>query len=220
MMERLRNLPTWLRLFLTSLPVLMCLPLACILVFAYQQSTGFQNATATAAAVQTSAAQAATQQAVEAAQQRTAAAQTAREAQTEAAAQQVTAEANTVATATAKALALEQQAQTTTALAQSVITDTPSLAVPTETATRQPVFATATPKTITVTLRECRGDEGVLFFGTAQPQSLHAFSTISFTVPPGTYRLRIDWKGKPENNVNKDLKLEGSQTLTFGDQCR
>jgi hypothetical protein len=221
MMDRLRNLPTWLRVFLAALPLLMCIPVACIVVFVYQQYTGTQQASATAAAAETSAAQAATQAAVDAAAELTAAAQEASDSLTQAAIEQSTADASSFATAAA--LAIEQQNQTATAESATLtaaVTDTPAVIAPTETATHRPSFATATPKTITITLRECRGDEGVLFFGQAQPQSFHSFSSLSFTVPPGTYHIRIDWKAKPENNVNSDFKLDSSQTLNFGDQCQ
>ena len=98
---------------------------------------------------------------------------------------------------------------------------------PTETPTETP---TATPKSTssgggggqaTVTLKDCRGYEGVAFFGQSAAQAIHAFESVSFTVPAGSYALRIDWTGHSEVNVNTTIQVKaGSQVLPFGDQCR
>jgi len=222
MMDRLRNLPLWLRLFLAVLPFLICIPVACIVVFAYQQYVGLGSGTATAAAVETQVALTATQLAGEASLAQTQAADDSAAAQATSDAAAASLQATTDAQA-----AIDQaqaQAQTQTAEAQAAVTDTPALELPTETATAQAttkpgVFKTATPKTATVTLRECRGDEGTVLFGAALPQSLHSFSSLNFTVAPGTYHLRITWLGKPQNNVDTDVEIKGSQTIAFGDQC-
>lgn len=218
MMDRLRNLPFWLRLLFAALPILICIPLACIVVVVYQQyASGGSNVTATMEAAQTQAALAATQQAGEAALAQTQAAQDA-SGQATVAAQSANDQATADAQA-AQALALTQTSEA------AAVTDTPTLeeatATATETATAKPgVFRTATPKTATVTLRECRGDDGTVLFGNALPQSLHAFSSLNFTVAPGTYHLRITWVQRPQNNVDTDVEIKGSQTITFGDQCQ
>ena len=210
-MERLRNLPLWLRIFLAILPFLLCIPLACIAFFGYQQYAGAQAATVAAAAQETEQARAATEQ-FEA---------------TVAAAEAATAdfaaqEAEAAASATAQALFLEQQALTQTALVPPTFTATlaPTEILPTATLPRPVVAGTPTPNTVTVTLRECRGFEGTVIFGNAPAQSLHGFASISFTVPPGTYNLRIDWLGHSSDNINQPFTFTASQTLTFGEQCR
>jgi hypothetical protein len=203
------------------LPFLICIPLACIIVFSYQQYAGIgSSATATVAAAQTQAALAATQLAGQNALVQTQAADAAANAAaTSAAAAQSD-------QATADALALANAALTQTSEAQAVVvTDTVTVEAPTETATAKATlkpgtFRTATPKTATVTLRECRGDDGTVLFGQALPQSLHAFSSLNFTVAPGTYHLRVTWVQKPQNNVDADVKIDGSQTIAFGDQCQ
>ncbi len=106
---------------------------------------------------------------------------------------------------------------------------------PTATATETPMATatespTATPKPTssgsgggqaTVTLKECRGYDGTVFFGQSSPNSIHAFDSVSYTVPAGSYALRIDWLGHSEVNVNTTIQVRaGSQVLPFGDQCR
>ena len=207
-MDRLRNLPLWLRIFLGTLPFLLCIPLLSIAFFGYLQYAGWQAATVTAAEQETKQARAATEQF----------------AATVAAAEAATADfaAQQAEAATAQALLLEQQALTQTALVPPTLTATlaPTETVPTETPTRPAIFATPTPKTIIITLRECRGFEGTVVFGNAPAQSLHAYASISFDVPPGAYTLRIDWAGHPNDNINQEITFTASQTLAFGNQCR
>jgi hypothetical protein len=203
MMDRLRSLPTWLRILLAATPVLMCIPLACIVVFASQQFSTIQAATATGAVVNTQQAAASTQLA----EQELAAALTAT-----AAIEQT----NLGITATF----LFDQALSLTLTAQATPTFTASPILPTETPTQPVVFATLTPKLLTVTLRECRGDEGTVLFGSAQPQSINAFKSLSFTVPPGKYDLRIFWLRKKENNINTQIDVKTDQTIPFGGDCR
>jgi hypothetical protein len=201
-MERLQSLPTWLRILFATLPILICIPILCIAVYAYQQFNTLQLATATAAGQQTRQALELTDQAIDAQNQ----------AATFAA--QVTEQANVAASQTALAV---QLALTQTALVPP--TDTPILSPlpPSETPTLEATFA---PRTVTITLRECRGDNGTVFFGEAPPQALEAFKSISFTVPPGKYVLRIDWKRNPANNVSQEFEFTSSRTLPLGDQCK
>ncbi len=213
-MERLRALPTWLRVFLAFLPVLMCIPIACIVIFSYQQYAVWQSGTATAV-------EQSTRQAILATQ----AARSQLEAEQTATAAFATAQAeidlnNAAATGTAEALFLVAQSLTQTALVPPTEAPTETAALPTETATKAPVAATPRPRTFTVTLRECRGFEGTVLFSAAPDQSLHAFQSISFTVPAGTYKLRILWLNHRDQDVDIDLKVDASQTLQFGDSCQ
>jgi len=179
----------------------VCLPLLCIVaLLAQDQIGGGQSGTATAARQRT---QAAAAEATQRAESRRHIAETA----TALYAAQL---ANEAATATAAAITRQQAALTLTAFIPSTTTATPTATV----------FYTPTPTTVTITLRECRGDEGTVFFGQAQPQSIHAYKTLSFTVPRGKYNLRIDWLRKRENNVNTEIEVNSSTTLAFGDQCQ
>ncbi len=73
----------------------------------------------------------------------------------------------------------------------------------------------------TIIFKECRGHEGTLTFAQAPPQSIHAWSTVSFTIPAGSYPLRIDWLDHGEINVNTTVQVRGgTQVVPFGDQCR
>ena len=202
-MERLRSLPTWLRVLFAALPILICLPLLCIGVYAYQQYTVLQITNTAAAGQQTQQAVQLTAQAVEAQNQ----------AGTITAAD-LTQQANVAATEAALAI---QLALTQTALVPPTDTPAPSPLPPSETPT---LDVTLAPRTVTITLRECRGDNGTVFFGQAPSQSLEAFKSISFTVPPGKYQLRIDWKRTPANNVNMEMEFTSSRTLPLGDQCK
>jgi len=206
MMDRLKSLPTWLRILLAATPVLMCIPLACIAVFASQQIASLQSATATAAAAGTLQAFAATQQAEQVLQTGL----------TRTAAFEATEEVKAGLTATFlfdQALSLTLTAQPTPTVAASPI-------LPTETPTQPIIFATSTPKLVTITLRECRGDEGTVLFGTAPGQSINAYKTLSFTVPPGKYELRIFWLRKKENNISTQIDVTTTQTINFGSDCR
>jgi hypothetical protein len=184
----------------------MCIPLACIGVFGFQQFSGIQTGSATAAQAGTEQALASTnqaQQALDAALTKT-----------------------SIAAATDQirlgitATFLFDQALSLTLTAQVTPTSTASPIAPTETPTQTTIFFTATPALVTVTLRECRGDEGTVHFGTAQPQSINAYKTLSFTVPPGKYPLRIFWLRKKENNITTEVDVKASQTITFGADCR
>jgi len=213
-MERLRALPLWLRVFLAFLPILMCIPLAIIAIFGYQQLNVWQSSTATAVEQSTRQAILATQAArsqLEAAQTATAAFATG-QAQIDL--------NNAAATGTADALLLLSQSLTQTALVPPTEPPTQTEVLPTETATRVAVAATPRPRTFTVTLRECRGFEGTVLFSAAPDQSLHAFQSISFTVPAGTYKLRILWLNHRDADVDLDLKVDASQTLQFGESCQ
>lgn len=205
-MSRFRSMPLAVRILLALLPIIVCVPLICAAaILVQEQMSGSQSATATVARRRTLEAAEATNRAEN--QQHIAETATALLASQQ---------AGDRATATALAVMRQQQALTLTALATPTFTASPTAAI---TPTSAIVF-TARPKTVTVTLRECRGDEGTVFFGQAQPQSLGAYKSISFTVPPGSYHLRIDWLRKPENNVNTDIEVTRSTTLAFGDQCR
>jgi hypothetical protein len=193
----------------------MCIPVACIVIFGYQQYSAWQSGTATAV-------EQSTRQAI-------LASQTARsllEAEGTATAAFATAQAeidlgNAAATGTADALLVVAQSLTQTAFVPPSEAPTEATEVlPTETATRPAVAATARPRTFTVTIRECRGFEGTILFSAAPDQSLHAYQSVSFTVPPGTYKLRILWLNHRDQDVDLDLKVEASQTIQFGDQCQ
>lgn len=205
MMDRLRSLPTWLRFLLATTPALMCIPLACIGVFAYQQLNADQSAAQTEAARNTrlalEASQRAEQDLLDAAMTGTAA---------------LAATERVRLGVTATFLFAQAQDLTRTALVTPSITSSPTL--PTETPTRP--FFTSTPKLVRIALRECRGYEGTVIFGQSQPQSIHAFDTMIFTVPPGTYNLRIIWLRHPENNVNIEVDAKVDQTIPFGSDCR
>lgn len=111
---------------------------------------------------------------------------------------------------------------TRTALAGSVSTTTlrptaTETATATATSTRGagPVAAQGT-----IIFRECRGWEGTLTFGQADPRSLHAFGTLTFTVPRGDYRLHIDWTDHGDSNVDTSWTVRaGNQVVDFGDKC-
>jgi hypothetical protein len=200
-MSRLRSIPLAAQILLALLPVVVCVPLLCIVaILAQDQIGGGQSLTATAARQRT---QAAAAEATQRAESRRHIAETATalyDAQL----------ANEAATATAIAINRQRAALTLTAFIPATVTTTPTATV----------FFTPTPTTVTITLRECRGDEGTVFFGQAQPQSIHAYKTLSFTVPRGKYNLRIDWLRKKENNVNTEIEVNSSTTLAFGDQCQ
>lgn len=200
-MSRLRSIPLVAQILLAILPVVVCVPVLCIVaILAQDQISGGQSVTATAARQRT---QAAAAEATQRAEGRRHIAETA----TALYAAQL---ANEATTATAIAINRQQAALTLTAFIPPTITTTPTATV----------FFTPTPTTVTVTLRECRGDEGTVFFGQVQPLSIHAYKSISFTIPPGKYRLRIDWLRKKENNVNTEIEVTRSITLPFGDQCQ
>lgn len=200
-MSRLRSLPLAAQILLAILPVVVCVPLLCIAaILAQEQTSGAQPLTATVARQRTLAAAA---EATQRAESRRHIAETAT-------ALSVIQQVDEVATATAIAINRQQSALTLTAFIPPTTTRTPTATV----------FFTPTPTTVTVTLRECRGDEGTVFFGQVQPQSIHAYKSISFTIPPGKYRLRIDWLRKKENNVNTEIEVTRSTTLAFGDQCQ
>ena len=200
-MSRLRSIPLAAQILLALLPVVVCVPLLCIVaILAQDQITSGQSVTATAARQRT---QAAAAEATQRAEGRRHIAETAT-------ALYVAQLANEAATATAVAINRQQAALTLTAFIPPTVTTTPTATV----------FFTPTPTTVTVTLRECRGDEGTVFFGQVQPQSIHAYKSISFTIPRGKYNLRIDWLRKKENNVNTEIEVNSSTTLAFGDQCQ
>jgi len=186
---------------LAILPVVVCLPLLCIAaLLAQEQISGGQSVTVTAARQRTLAAAA---DATQRAESRRHIAETAT-------ALLSVQQADENATATAIAINRQRSALTLTAFIPPTATLTPTVTV----------FFTPTPTTVTVTLRECRGDEGTVFFGQVEPQSIHAYKSISFTIPRGKYHLRIDWLRKKENNVNTDIEVNSSTTLAFGDQCQ
>ena len=199
-MSRLRSIPLAAQILLVILPFVVCVPLLCIVAILAQEQIGDgQSVTATVARQRTLAAADATQRAAN------------RRSIAETATALVSAQqANENATATAIAINRQQAALTLTAFIPPTATLTPSATV----------FFTPTASTVTVTLRECRGDEGTVLFGSAQPQSIHAYKSISFTIPPGKYSLRILWLRKKENNVNAEIEVKSSTTLTFGDQCQ
>ncbi len=199
-MSRLRSIPLAAQILLALLPVVVCVPLLCIVaILAQDQISGGQSITATAARQRTQAAAEATQRA-----------ESRRHIAETATALYVAQLANEAATATAVTINRQQSALTLTAFIPPTTTTTPTATV----------FFTPTPTTVTVTLRECRGDEGTVFFGQVQPQSIHAYKSISFTIPRGKYNLRIDWLRKKENNVNTEIEVNSSTTLAFGDQCQ
>jgi hypothetical protein len=193
----------------------MCIPLACIVIFGYQQYAVWQSGTATAVEQSTRQAILATQTARSAfeAQQTSEAAALTAQAQLDL--------AGAEATGTAEAL-LVSQSLTEAANVPPTDTEAPTETeiLPTETATKPAVAATARPRTFTVTIRECRGFEGTVLFSAAPDQSLHAYQSISFTVPAGTYKLRILWLNHRDQDVDLDLKVDASQTIQFGDSCQ
>ena len=200
-MSRLRSIPLAAQILLAILPVVVCVPVLCIVaILAQDQISGGQSITATAARQRT---QAAAAEATQRAESRRHIAETA----TALYAAQL---ANEAATATAVAINRQQSALTLTAFIPPTTTTTPTATV----------FFTPTPTTVTVTLRECRGDEGTVLFGQVQPQSLHAYKSISFTIPRGKYSLRILWLRNKQNNVNTEIEVNSSTTLAFGDQCQ
>ncbi len=199
-MSRLRSIPLAAQILLAILPVVVCVPLLCILaVLAQEQIGGGQSVTLTVARQRTLTAAEATQRA-----------ESRRHIAETATALFAIQQANEAATATAIAINRQQSALTLTAFIPPTATLTPTATI----------FLTPTPTTVTVTLRECRGDEGTVFFGQVEPLSIHAYKSISFTIPPGKYRLRIDWLRKRENNVNTEIEVTKSTTLAFGDQCQ
>lgn len=194
--SRLRSLPTRLRFLLVVTPLFIYLLFVCVGFVVWDQGSGSQAATATALQQQT-------QSAVETAQR-------------------LEIEQRAAETATA-ALSARQAAEDATALAAQA-TVTPSRTpgptpVATETETSTLFVGTSTPASVTLTLRECRGWDGTVIFDPVPPQSLSAHKTLSFTVQPGQYHLRIDWLGHPEQNVSIQLDLKKDTGLTFGDQC-
>lgn len=199
-MSRLRSIPLAAQILLAILPVVVCVPLLCILaVLAQEQIGGGQSVTLTVARQRTLTAAEATQRA-----------ESRRHIAETATALFAIQQANEAATATAIAINRQQSALTLTAFIPPTATLTPTATI----------FLTPTPTTVTVTLRECRGDEGTVFFGQVESLSIHAYKSISFTIPPGKYRLRIDWLRKRENNVNTEIEVTKSTTLAFGDQCQ
>ncbi len=102
-----------------------------------------------------------------------------------------------------------------TTILRSTATVTPT---PTETPTPRRVFISVSDGTIT--FRECRGWEGTFTFGQAAPRSLHARSSLTYTVPPGEYILRVSWLNHSDFNVDTIWEVRaGSQIVEFGDQC-
>jgi hypothetical protein len=212
-MERFRSLPTWLRVFLAFLPFLMCIPLTCILLFGYQQVASWQSGTATAVEQSTRTSILSTQEAraqQEAAATATAGFETA----------QAELDLNSAATGTAQAVFLNSQALTQAALAIPTETPLPVDTIVAPTDTKVPVIATQRPRAFTITLRECRGFEGTVLLNEGQGQSLHAYQSISFTVPAGTYHIQVLWLNHADQNVDIQLAVDASQTLQFGDSCQ
>lgn len=215
MRERFQNMPTWLRLLLAASPILICIPLLCLVVFLYQTFAGGGSAAASAAATGTqaalnAAATAAAAKPTDAALTATAAAAAITQAALEAEGP-LTATALAQNNATAQAVMLTQTAEgPATSAATATLVPTP---------TNPPlVLATNTPKAVTISLRECRGYEGTVLFGDVQPQSLHANSTLNFTLPPGSYHLHIVWLNHRSDDVDMQVDASKSQELTFG-QC-
>jgi hypothetical protein len=216
MRERLRNLPTWLRLLLAASPILICIPLLCLVVFLYQSLAGGQVSSAAATATAAQAALNETGTAVQGLPTSVALTSTAAAAAiTQAALENMgptTATALAISNATAQA---QSQALTLTAASVPTRAATPTLIIPSDTPAA--IFVnTPTPKTVTITLRECRGFEGTVLFGDVQPQSLHANSTLNFTVPPGVYHLHILWLTHPSDNVDMQVDASSSQEIPLG----
>ena len=54
----------------------------------------------------------------------------------------------------------------------------------------------------------------------AAPRSLHARSSLTYTVPPGEYILRVSWLNHSDFNVDTIWEVRsGNQIVEFGDQC-
>ena len=118
--------------------------------------------------------------------------------------------------------ATEQAQLTETFQAQANLTATATI---TPTATRRPGGGGGggggNTGNGTVIFKECRGYEGTLTFGQSPAQSLHAYDSITFTVPVGSYLLRVDWQDHPGANYQGPIDVRaGTQVVQFGDQCR
>ena len=102
---------------------------------------------------------------------------------------------------------------TATALAATVPTATlqPSPTVPAASATPNELF--------TLTLIECRGNDGVVILDGAPGQTLAAFTTISFKVARGSHNLEIVWAEDPDNNVETQIDVQRDTALVYGDPC-
>ncbi len=116
--------------------------------------------------------------------------------------------------------------------ATATVTVTPTITntsgpsnTPTETATATPTETNTpgsgsfAPSEITIVFQECRGLEGTIWFGQAPPRSLHSRSTVSYTVPPGTYALRVEWLDHGDFNADTTLDLQRDRVVRFGDDC-
>ncbi len=186
---RARRLPVWLIFLLVLALICICLPLTGTAAFVAFQQINGPAATGTFGAYQTLFAEATADS---------------RERQ------QATALA---ATAALETQAAEDAAATTAAPAASSQT-------PTQTPTPTATVETPTPSAlITLTLIECRGNDGLVFLDNSQGQAFDAFTTISFKLTPGTHHLKIVWTDDPDNNVETGLTLQKDTTFVYGDPC-
>ncbi len=72
----------------------------------------------------------------------------------------------------------------------------------------------------TIVFRECRGFEGSLTFASFEITSFHAFSEARYTMPFGSYPLRVDWPNNSDLNVNTTVNVVGgTRVIAFGDVC-
>ena len=129
-------------------------------------------------------------------------------------------------------VASETPGQTATTTVTATVTITPTntntsgpsrtptnTATATPTETNTPGSGTFVPSVITIVFQECRGFEGTIWFWQAPPQSLHARSTVSYTVPPGTYALRVEWLNQGDFNADTALEFTRDRVVRFGDDC-
>lgn len=117
---------------------------------------------------------------------------------------------------TATALALDTlNAPTST----PTVTGTPPTSTPSPTATRRP-GTVVTARTGTITIMECYGHEASIALGQSEFASLHSFATKTYTVPPGTYQLKVNYLDQPGNNVDTPIEVRGgTQVLRIGNLC-
>jgi hypothetical protein len=196
---------------LAATPPLVCVLVLCAVGGALLMPPGGPTATPTVAGQQE------TRSAEETALRQGQAGQAAQTATAAQATRQASDRASATAAAAGRLQSLTEQALTQAALPS--VTVRPSNTPTFDPSNLPPTRTPTPPAVVTLTLIECRGQEGTVTFDRSSSQSLHAYGRISFTVPRGVHHLQVFWLNNPGQNVDTDLDLQRDTAMVFGDPC-
>lgn len=210
--SRFKSLPVWFRLVLAVTPVVVCLLAICA------ASLFFLRPQPPAGPKLTEAADLQTLIAAETAQRAERVLGAAGTATAIFATQQAADSATGTALASERLQSLTQQFLTQAALPPTS-TARPSETVVINLSGVPPTITATLPESVALTLLECRGYDGTVVIDGSGGQSLHAFSSLSFTLSGGGHSLVILWLDHPDQNVSNDLFLRQDTTLVYGDKC-